>query len=240
MGNYSLEECSSYTYLQIKDKDVYIFETHNMALPVWGTYSSRYQTEFNLFTFDYHTDTRTPFTAEVVSRSNDFDVNPKHHIVKDILKGKHYKKDEFRFEDVYKIAFQYVKNDEHILTADYFGYIKSYNVICDLDDFEAKTYENEDRIRGYDAKYYVREQQNEINYDDIEMPVILDFDLDYFINDKCINYKFKKTIAPLVKKASVITIAKEPEYFNQCKMQNDYTNEKALYDLVLMLEQILL
>lgn len=69
MGNYVLEECSMYTHLQIKNKDVYIFETHNMALPVWGTYSGKYQTEFNLVTFDSHTDTRTPFTAEVISRS---------------------------------------------------------------------------------------------------------------------------------------------------------------------------
>ncbi|MBE5893378.1 MAG: hypothetical protein E7286_08340 [Lachnospiraceae bacterium] len=239
MEKYTLEDCSMYTHLQIKNKDVYIFEAHNMALPVWGTYSDRYQTEFNLITFDSHTDTRTPFTAEVISRSNDFEVSPKHPVVKDILKGKHYKKDEFCFEDVFKIALQYVRNDEHILTADYFGYIKSYNVICDLDDFEAKGYESDDRVRGYDAKYFVREQQSKINYNDIELPIILDFDLDYFIHDNCINEELKKAIAPLVKNATLITIAKEPEYFEQCKMQNDYTNKKALEDLLLMIEQVL-
>ena len=44
MEKYTLEDCSMYTHLQIKNKDVYIFEAHNMALPVWGTYSDRYQT----------------------------------------------------------------------------------------------------------------------------------------------------------------------------------------------------
>ena len=239
MGNYVIEECSMYTHLQIKNKDVYIFETHNMALPVWGTYSGKYQTEFNLVTFDSHTDTRTPFTAEVISRSNDFEVSPNHPVVKDILKGKHYKKEKFCFEDVLKIALQYVRNDEHILTADYFGYIKSYKVICDLDASEAQGYESDDQVRGYDAKYFIREQQSKINYKDIEIPIILDFDLDYFVHENCISEELKKAITPLVKKSSVITIAKEPEYFEQCKIQNDYTCEKALEDLLLMLEQIL-
>ena len=238
MGHYNLEECSLYSYIQIANKDIYIFDSHNMALPVWGTYSSRNNAEFNLVTFDSHTDTRPAFATEILNRT-DFHFESERRIAKEILKGKHYRTDDFDFEDVFKISCNYVMNDEHIMTAEYFGYIKSYYIICDLDAFEAKSYERDDQVSGYSAQYFTREQQSQIKYEDIDMPLILDFDLDYFISDNCIDDKFVQAITPLVKNATVITIAREPEYFEKCKKQQSYTCEKAQKDVLMMIEQIL-
>lgn len=239
MREYILEECTLYDYLQINGKDVYIFESHNMALPVWGTYSNRLNTNFNLVTFDSHTDTRPPFCAEVIDKTGRYDESNRECVEREILEGKYFEKENFCFEDVFKIACQYLKNDEHILTASYFGYIKSYTVICDLDEFEAEGYEREDLNSGYNASYYVRRQQSEIEYNDIETPLILDFDLDYFINNECIDNNFKESIVPLIEKATVITIAKEEEYFNSCKEQDGYTCEDVLQDVLKMIRDSL-
>ena len=108
-----------------------------------------------------------------------------------------------------------------------------------MDSFEAEGYESDDKVNGYDAKYFIREQQFSIDYDSIEAPLILDFDLDYFITDDSINDKLKNCIAPIIKKASVITIAREPEYFDKCKIQSNYYNTKALNNLLKMIEEVL-
>lgn len=239
MNEYILENCSVYEYLQIKGKDVYIFDSHNMALPVWGTYSNRMNTAFTLVTFDSHTDTRPPFTAEIIANSYDNNIRISHPIVKEILKGKKYKRDAFLFEDVFKIAYQNLQNDEHIQTAEFFEYIKSYHVICDLDDLEARVYESDDCVRGYDAKYHIRKNISKLDFNNIESPIILDFDLDYFIWDGCFNDSFKRVITPLVKKATVITIAREQEFFDKCKIENDYSYENALEKLLSIIEAIL-
>ena len=239
MGEYILEECSLYEHKQIKGKDVYIFDSHNMALPVWGMYSHRMNMAFNLVTFDSHTDTRLPFTAEVTANSYDNIIRPTHPVIKKILKGKKYKKSEFSFEDVFKLAVSYVKNDEHIQTADFFGYIKSYNVICGLDDFEARSYERDDRVMGYDARYYIRKDLKEVDLSYVDVPIILDFDLDYFIWEGCFSDTFENIIAPLVKNATVITIAREPNFFDECKIIDDFTCEMALERLLTLIEKIL-
>lgn len=239
MGEYILEDCSLYEYRQIKGKDVYIFDSHNMALPVWGTYSNRMNEAFNLVTFDSHTDTRPPFTAEIVANSYDNDIRPNHPVIKKILKGKNYKRSVFSFEDVFKLTCDYIQNDEHIQTADFFGYLKSYNVICGLDAFEAEGYEHDDRVMGYDARYYIRKNLREVDLGHVDEPVILDFDLDYFIGEGCFSDSFEKIITPLVNKASVITIAREPEFFDECKIMDDFTWEKALEILLAVIEKIL-
>ncbi len=239
MGIEKLKKCLEYEYIKVNGKDIYIFNSHNMALTVWGTYSSVEGKMFNLVTFDSHADTRPPFTSEVVKQSDNYIITPDHPVIKKILKTKKVKKDNFNFEDVYNIASCYLDNDEHIQTAYYFDYIKSYTIICDLDSFEAKGYESDDRVTGYDAKYYTREQQYSIDYDSIEAPLILDFDLDYFITDDSINERLKNYIAPIIKKASVITIAREPEYFDKCKIQSNYSNTQALNNLLKMIEKVL-
>lgn len=239
MGEYVLENCSMYNHIQIKGKNIFVFDSHNMALPVWGTYSNRMQTRFNLVTFDSHADTRGPFTSEVMQECVDHCITPNHPIIKSILKGKKYKRKEFNFEDVFKIAHQHIENDEHIQTAYYFGYIKSYNVICRLDNFEAKSYEEDDICMGYDAKYYIREQVKEHILSFIDEPLILDFDLDYFISKECFNADFKQMIESIVKKATVITIAREPKYFDECKLDGEYSCETALNMLLETITSIL-
>lgn len=69
MNEYSLEKSSLYNIRVVKDTPIVIFDDHNMALPVWGTYSSRMGRSLNLVTFDTHTDTHPPFNAYLCEKN---------------------------------------------------------------------------------------------------------------------------------------------------------------------------
>ena len=47
-----------YTEYEINDKPIFIFDKHNMALPIWGKYASKYGA-LHLSTIDSHTDTHS-------------------------------------------------------------------------------------------------------------------------------------------------------------------------------------
>lgn len=45
---YTLEACSKYKKLSVNGKPVVVFDEHNWALPVWGTYANRLKHPMNL------------------------------------------------------------------------------------------------------------------------------------------------------------------------------------------------
>ena len=67
-NEYTLEKCSLYDVKFIKDIPIVLFKEHNMALPVWGTYSSRLGSLLNLVTFDFHTDTHNAFNSYLMDK----------------------------------------------------------------------------------------------------------------------------------------------------------------------------
>lgn len=214
MSDYCLEDCSLYKIEQIQSKPIIAFDDHNMALPVWGQWSSRLGQPGTLLTLDTHTDTRCPFCAYFSQNSYDTEMSLDHPVIKKILKDRHYKRDDFDFEDVYKLACGYVKNDEHIQTAYRFGYISSYNVVCRVNTNDLKEYERRDYLSGFDAHYYSNPEQ--IKNLKINNHLFLDFDLDFFVDRRVINDKFKQIISPFVKNAYGITIAREPNFVKTC------------------------
>lgn len=226
MSDYCLEDCSLYKREQIQTKPIVVFDDHNMALPVWGQWSSRLGQPGTLLTIDTHTDTRCPFCAYFSQNSYDTEMSLNHPVIKKILKDRHYKRNDFDFEDVYKLACDYVKHDEHIQTAYRFGYISSYNIVCRVNADELKEYERQDYLSGFDAHYYSNSEQ--IKNLKINRPLFLDFDLDYFEDHSVINNEFKENISPFVKNACGITIAREPEFVKSCcagyKVDDIYTD----------------
>ena len=64
---YTLEACSKYKKLSVNGKPVVVFDEHNWALPIWGTYANRLKLPMNLITFDTHTDTHAPFLRYLCS-----------------------------------------------------------------------------------------------------------------------------------------------------------------------------
>ena len=235
---YKLEDCSLYVKKTINKTPIIMFQDHNMALPVWGTVANTLKQSLGLITFDFHADTHDAFAAAI--GPHDFDYK---RFEKDVLKATKHGIDNFCFEDVFKIACSYVANDEHILTAYLFKYINKYHIFCALPQDELVSFEREDRIRGADAFYHSRLSIKNMDDKEIhelcEKPYILDFDLDYFTSRQIIDSMLIKKLSILIQKATVITIAREPHYFDCEKTDESFQNEEALHLLLDIIDSAL-
>lgn len=225
----------AYETIIIGGVHVVIFTDHNYALPIWGKHSSERNQSYHLVTFDFHADTHAPL-SEFVLRSKEFAPHDSNHpAIRKLLKGRHYKRSSFCYDDALWIS-QYVKNDEHIQTADWFGYIDSYTVICHLSESEAECFEEEDRRNNNAATYYTQEQFKELDMDEVEKlttaPFILDIDLDYFSSPRCLEAEFENRISILIRKAELITIAKEPTYCPSMDTWNCELILRSVLDLI--------
>ena len=232
---YTLENCSLYELREINNIPVIIFENHNMALPVWGSYAYKLKKSLSLLTFDTHADTHDPFAREVGGHEYKYK-----QFKKEVLSKIHYSIYDFEFEDVYKLACEYVVNDEHILCAYLFDYINEYNIFCDLSEEDIAYYQNGDTSRGLNAAYYSKYSILTMPNDEIkkfcEKPFILDFDLDYFTSSKIFTKNFIDKISLLIRSATLITIAKEPFFFNDKVIEKNFTNQEALDMLLKIIE----
>ena len=233
--DYTLELCSLYDKKIIYNTPVVIFDDHNMALPVWGTFANKLKQSLRLITFDFHADTHDPFAAAV--GPHDFDFK---RFEKDVLSNNKHDIDNFTFEDVYKLSCDYVANDEHILTAYKFDYINGYHIFCELSKDECADYERWDRKRGLSAFYHTRSSILNMTNDEIlqlcSIPFILDFDLDYFSTAIMFDEIFAQKINPLINQATVITIAREPRYFELERIEDNFQNKEAQNLLLRLIE----
>lgn len=243
MEKYAIDFSSPYSEsCKICGVPVYIFKDHNMALPAWGSICNRIQSPVNLITFDYHTDTHFSFNNYIIEETTEPPRHGKHGlknpIVRSILENKHYRYDDFSFEDVFCLSISCLENTEQILCGVDFGYLLSFIVINRTDDV-AIEYEQQDRTAGYNSTYSSREQWG--NWDSIRVktPFILDFDLDFFGKESDFDAEFIAIVSPLIKKAVAITVAREPKYFEECKQDKNYTNDKALSQLLSLIRSVL-
>lgn len=236
MGSYQIEDCGHYREsTEIAGIPVYIFEDHSLALPAWGTVSSRFGMPLNIVTFDSHTDTHLSFNSHIFDVTNDAPeygkYGLKNPIISAILENTHFKTDDFSFEDVYRITIGYLKNTEQILTGADWGYLSSYTIV-NREDGVGMGYERDDRIMGYNATYLSRESWGCWSEENIDDPLVVDFDLDFFGCSTDFDDVFKQKVTPLLKRAKAITIAREPKFFEDCKTADNYTNEQALEQLL--------
>ena len=219
--SYSLEMCNYYTKREIKSKPIFLFDDHNMALPIWGTYAAMYG-PMNLVTFDTHTDTHCAFTQlmQRYGKHSDYNYNKMLNTpeVKAYLTGMKYKREEFSFEDVYRYSFE-ILNTEQILTGVAFGYLKSYTVRC-----HNEGYEEDDRQNGYDATYLCDSDKRTPL---IRIPLVLDIDLDFFRTPAELDDTFLNYIQPCFDTACAVTIAREPRFFASEREDEKFTNKEA-------------
>ena len=226
---------STYQTLTCNDKPIVIFESHNMAFPVWGCISSHLQKELNLITLDTHADTRPPFARELVNNYSHVIGEPGIVFKKDVLSKYNCFRNNFSCEDAYRLAVDYIAHDEHIQTACYFRYIDKHFIFCDLDPYEREGRQDMDRNDGFDATYYAKNDIQSLSHQDLELmskeQYILDIDLDYFTSKSLFeNQTLISNLTPIIQNATCITIAKEPKYFEIEKDidEIDYTNSDAL------------
>ena len=229
---YKIEDCSLYQSHVIGNKLIYVFDDHNMAFPVWGEFSSRNGSSYVLLTFDTHADTRPPFTSAIYSKYDYYDITTSKKYKSEVLSKYNCHLDNFVFQDAFELALVDIKNDEHIQTACYFGYITDYHVFCALDEYERLSYQRDDQISGFGAFYHSKDHLLSMDDSEIESliahPFILDFDLDYFTSKEIFSDLLFEKMKPLIRHASIITIAKEPKYFEYERSSDKFQNEEAL------------
>ena len=241
MPEYRIEDCYHYREsTEIAGIPVYIFEPHNLALPAWGTVSSRLGMPLNLVTFDSHTDTHLSFNSYIFDLTDEApeyeEYGLKNPIISDVMKHTHFKIDDFCFEDVYRVTMGYLKNTEQILTGMDWGYLSSY-IVINREDGSSFGYERDDQLMGYNATYLSRESWDTWSADSVQDPLVVDFDLDFFGRGSDFNEDFKQKAVPLLKRAKAITIAREPKYFEACKVDESYTNNQALRQLLSLIKE---
>lgn len=238
---YSLEMCSFYEIKQIEQKKIIIFDSHNMALPAWGTIRQNSAVPLHLISFDTHTDTRAAFAREVIKMYSLYDKSSCEKFKTNVLSKYHCNANSFVFEDAFRLAVELVAHDEQIMVADYYDYINGYTIFCDLSEEDANWYQTEDRLNGQNATYYTKNRILSMQDTDIQefcdSPFILDFDLDYFTHPNIVDAVFQKNVGTLIRNAVAITIAQEPEYFDREKTDKQFTNEQALEILLNLIAQ---
>ena len=234
---YSIDMCSTYTCYKLGSKDVYVFDEHNMALPVWGTHSAQKMAALSLVTFDTHADTRNPF-ARFMGRAG-CTTNRKYMdnlLIKEHLKDYHYLRTDFSFEDVWRLSVCDVAHDEQIQTAVDWGYLASYTVVCGLSKECAKDYQQQDEWDGLPAKYISRCDWFSVAAEIIDQhdhaKLVMDYDLDFFRCADDMNEEFIDSIKPLISQSQVITIARERACFDSVSLDSSFTNDDALKSLL--------
>lgn len=228
-----LDRSEFYKKETISKKPVYIFEAHNLALPVWATYSNCFGA-LHLLSFDSRNDTFPPFNSYLVKKgiiaNQDYRKSILLSEVQHLLPCIKHEGDSFSLDNVLRYSME-MPNREQILTGVVLGYLKSYVIRCHSDGYEA-----EDRFFGYDATYISDEDER---VPQIRSPLFLDIDLSFFRSRDELDSGFINYCAPFFQEACAVTVARESACFDKGKTENDFSVEEAekkLLDLLAAVE----
>lgn len=245
---------------EIKGKKVYIVDKHNHVFPIW-LHNSRVNNKiYTLVSFDYHTDTRKPFTSyayDMVVNEN-IPYYQEHTFIENTINRIIEQINTDNLDSIIRLTIDRLKNDEHIMLSYRVGAINEFHIInCSniYTDENGYYYKNDiqckycpNRLIG-DCKC-TKEQEHynnsklsdkyirDMNFKIPSNPFILDFDLDYFNTRDSLNPKEKDIISRLIKDSEFITIAREKEYFDALKKE-DFEVEEAENELICLIEKCL-
>lgn len=232
----ALSKFAAYTVKETCGKLIVIFDSHNMAFPVWGAYSDEIGSVCQLITFDSHSDTLPAFNTYLCK----FDLK-KDYEKRKLLSYKPLMFGSFVLDKALCIAASYLRNDEHIKAACDFGYLSNYTIITNDSEYQKK--QQYDALEGYNCLYFSKSAwKSEISGHMSSTPIILDFDLDYFTKVRDFADIQCEVLNYLIKNSAIITIAREPLYFERCKEDSEgtsFTNDCALSTLLSIIENVL-
>lgn len=205
---------------KIKNMNIAVVDRHNEVLKIWADLKrDNKNIEYNLLTFDTHTDFNVGFTRYVSNLIASDELKREKRIeLLENIKNIFDKKNEFdSLVDV-------LLNDEHIDVSIKCDIVKKafaitwnnrndseersiYNVTekCYLDSSEYFEKSFEDKFLSPQLK----EIEKILNNQFFKEKYILDIDLDYFYSYTSVNPKEKEIFYKLIKNAEIITIAKE-------------------------------
>ena len=246
----------------IKGKKVCIVDSHNYVFPIWAQhYYLNCEKPCNLITFDFHSDTMKSFLRYIFKNNSKLDLN-------DYKKFEELNKERIsniNINDMHSLilAADELKNDEHIDAACKLDIINEFHTVINGPTY-CKDYYHENGF-SYNSKpcyslcprriicngdctnpkKYYSMILSDITFKDIKFtipknPIILDFDLDYFPCRSSLTPANSSILNSLIKKADIITIAREKDCFNYSRKEDDFNNDEAESLLLKLIERALL
>ena len=244
--------------VNIKGKDVYIFEHHHHALKAWSITS-----KCNLFTLDYHSDTLSAFCSYAFEKASEkYDESDKRfkterlRIVSELIH-------DYRIGkiDINKII-ELLKYNEHIVFAVKAKIVNSVFIFCTHQGKSNYSSNRQDKnIVDYSPpclQTCTKKRHNEeciklrtdLVIDDTYLGIgmdilnihnheffnryILDIDLDYFNTEKSLSPKNNLKFYNIIKKAEIITISKESSCVLTCRRKKESINSDSILEKIMI------
>ncbi|MBN2625528.1 MAG: UPF0489 family protein [Spirochaetales bacterium] len=244
-------------HLKIGDKDVYIVKSHNRVLEAWERIPP-----CNVFTLDYHTDTKKAFSTYAYWRADsekkagkcESRLERKKELVQEKLRG--YLNNRLSIRTIN----DNLRHDEHIDFSVRTGiadrvFVLSHNRNEGSANPRVYQYHGDSDYEGEPIVEYPLESEpgltDRILSDAVEEArnleegffdrYILDLDCDFFTTGESLESEFSEVFGELVSQAEMITIAKEPECVKICREEGSGLTGEIIKDRLLeMIEDILL
>lgn len=232
---------------------VFIFERHSDAIIPWAELRRNRPLPARLVTFDSHTDTMLPFLRRAfrdaqVSGQLDPDA-------RDSIPARMAQMDFNNPESILNAA-HHLWHDEHIQAAQNSGilgdaFILTYDSPPNSEDQKSPLlhYLNDSCLRGCEKKPH--DEDCRIKFADFaiednhlvpifqhhpkaslvldrESPLILDIDLDYFLTVRSLAPSRHTFFSSIAERADIITIATEPRYVEDCRIDVEIRWETSL------------
>ncbi|KAA3604684.1 MAG: hypothetical protein DWQ06_04405 [Calditrichaeota bacterium] len=230
---------SNLTIRTIGQKEIYIFDIHNFAFPIWAL-AKDFENPPELVTLDTHADTREFLNIHFRKKYP----NASNKEILELRKKRLFEIDVKNYESVLKGTLE-IANDEHITAAQELGIISTVHSINhslhDSKDGEIKFYCSL-RIPAEDVlphnfkpnKWFVENCLEDEFFEKIgfKTPVskfILDIDCDYITKEEALCPKNIEVFSELVRKCELITIAREPSF---CQNVRSEKIEKRLLEII--------
>ncbi|WP_343668596.1 UPF0489 family protein [Paraburkholderia heleia] len=240
----------------IGGKDVYIVKSHHHVLQSWAEIRRSLPAAPALLTLDHHTDTYEPFLRHRYHATHRTLGDDKRDAMDALLPGM-IAKLRYDDETSVLEAIGKLYNDEHVRTAIMAG-IVSRGFVVNLSDENhgepgviyltsslcaigcEKMPHDDDCVPVHSGQVlesvYLDHELGELNamaqrdgVPPVEAePYILDIDLDYFHSEKAIEPDDPATFYRLVQNAVAVTIATEPDYVKDCRIEGSKVTGKSL------------
>lgn len=239
-----------------------VVDDHHKVLRHWAECRNTLAVAPRLLTLDHHTDTSKPFRKSIYGHLKKNNLQFSEAVFLDYQS--HYLS-QIDFHSLMTVdhAIDNLSHDEHVVTAIKTDIISSALVIAhNATNTDLKTYEEHKIICNSIPEVENGLGVFKLDYDNVldsdflsgclnrfdkiidqakeskilDSPFILDIDLDYFNTFASVKPKDSSFFKFLAQKASLITIATEPEYVKMCALDKDLTFDYILNELYLILD----
>ena len=230
--------------IDLGGKILSIVDNHQYALLVWAREAIALGVPLTLVSVDYHPDTNPPFWLQAYQKAMAVDPLREAELVK---KFEHRVMADIDPGDLETLGkkMALMRNDEHINTGMCLGYLKDYHMINCMERHcyaSGTHYLVPEPYFGVlkDAAFLAAGFSPEKFLKDLEGPLVVDMDLDYFMRAQDFTYDAGAMagFSALCRRAALITSARSQTYFEHLRRE-DFSMSECETAFVRLMKKIL-